>query len=65
MTDHYRVFISSTYLDNVKRREVVLEAIERAGRMVAVRMERFTADDRPTVGYQPRLPSLEVVRALP
>ena len=28
---------------------LVLEAIERAGRMVAVRMERFTADDRPTV----------------
>ena len=46
---HYRVFISSTYLDNVSRRQVVLEAIERAGRMVAVRMERFTADDRPTV----------------
>ncbi len=49
MADHYRVFISSTYLDNVKRRSVVLEAIERAGGMVAVRMERFTADDRPTV----------------
>jgi len=49
MPDHYRVFISSTYLDNVKRRNVVFEAIERAGRMVAVRMERFTADDRPTV----------------
>jgi formylglycine-generating enzyme required for sulfatase activity len=47
----YRVFISSTYLDNVVRRKVVLEAIERAGpgRMVAVRMERFTADERPTV----------------
>lgn len=49
MKDHYRVFISSTYLDNVTRRNVVLEAIERTGRMVAVRMERFTADDRPTV----------------
>ena len=47
--DHYRVFISSTYLDNEKRRNVVLQAVERAGQMVAVRMERFTADDRPTV----------------
>jgi len=49
MSDHYQVFISSTSLDNRKRREMVLEAIERAGRMVAVRMERFAADDRPTV----------------
>ena len=49
MKDHYRVFISSTYLDNVVRRKVVLEAIYRAGQMVAVCMERFTADDRPTV----------------
>ena len=49
MADHYRVFISSTALDNAKRRKVVLEAIERAGRMTAVRMERFTAEDRPTV----------------
>ncbi|HYV44901.1 MAG TPA: SUMF1/EgtB/PvdO family nonheme iron enzyme [Myxococcaceae bacterium] len=49
MTGHYRVFISSTYLDNVKRREVVVEAVERAGPMTAVCMERFTANDRPTV----------------
>ena len=49
MAGHYRVFISSTYLDNVIRRNIVLEAVERAGRMVAVRMERFTADERPTV----------------
>lgn len=49
MKGPYRVFISSTYLDNVARRRTVLEAIERAGDMVAVGMERFTADDRPTV----------------
>jgi len=49
MPERYQVFISSTFLDNRKRREVVLEAIERAGGMVAVRMERFTADDRPSV----------------
>lgn len=45
----YRVFISSTYLDNATRRRDVLEAIARAGRMMAVCMERFTADDRPTL----------------
>jgi len=50
MKDHYLVFISSTYLDNVARRRVVLEAVRRAGRMVAVGMEeQFTADERPTV----------------
>ncbi|HEY8210787.1 MAG TPA: SUMF1/EgtB/PvdO family nonheme iron enzyme [Myxococcaceae bacterium] len=45
----YRVFISSTYLDNVVRREEVVEAIQRTGQMVPVFMERFSADDRPTV----------------
>jgi formylglycine-generating enzyme required for sulfatase activity len=43
-----RVFISSTYLDNRERRELVRDAIERAG-MVAVGMETFPATDRPTV----------------
>src|SRR5262245_55673343 len=47
--DTYRVFISSTYLDNATRRKNVLEAIERAGRMVAVRLERFAADERPAL----------------
>jgi len=49
MTGRYRVFISSTYLDNAKRRELVLEAVERAGCMIAVRMDRFTAHDQPTL----------------
>jgi len=43
-----RVFISSTYLDNRQRRELVRGAIERAG-MIAVGMETFEACDRPTV----------------
>jgi len=49
MVDTYRVFISSTYLDNVVRRKKVLDVIARAGRMAAVAMEHFTAEDRPTV----------------
>jgi formylglycine-generating enzyme required for sulfatase activity len=43
-----RVFISSTYLDNKERRELVRKAVEMAG-MVAVGMETFPATDRPTV----------------
>jgi hypothetical protein len=38
----YSVFVSSTYLDNVERRKVVKEAIERAG-MQPIGMERFGA----------------------
>jgi hypothetical protein len=43
-----RVFISSTYLDNKHRRELVRDAIERAG-MIAAGMETFAASDRPSV----------------
>ena len=43
-----RVFISSTYLDNRRRRQVVEEAVIGAG-MVPVGMEHFTASARPTV----------------
>jgi formylglycine-generating enzyme required for sulfatase activity len=43
-----RVFISSTYLDNKARRDLVRGAIEQVG-MVAVGMETFPASDRPTV----------------
>jgi len=44
----YRVFISSTYLDNRGRRKVVQDAILHAG-MTPVGMERFTASTEPTV----------------
>ena len=44
----HRVFVSSTYLDNVERRKVVQDAITMAG-MVWHGMEIFTADTRPTV----------------
>ncbi|HED64819.1 MAG TPA: DUF4062 domain-containing protein [Planctomycetes bacterium] len=41
------VFLSSTYLDNRRRREMVADAVERAG-FHALRMERWTADERGT-----------------
>ncbi len=44
----YKVFVSSTYLDNVERRKVVEEAITMAD-MVWHGMEIFTATTRPTV----------------
>jgi hypothetical protein len=43
-----RVFISSTYLDNQRRRELVRDAIERA-EMVPIGMERFAASANPAV----------------
>ena len=43
--DTYRVFVSSTYLDNAERRKLVLDAIDRAS-MSAISMERWTADER-------------------
>ena len=43
-----RVFISSTYLDNAERRKVVVDAVLRA-EMLPVGMERFTANEHPTV----------------
>lgn len=43
-----KVFISSTHLDNAKRRELVHEAVLRA-EMYPVCMERFTASDMPPV----------------
>ena len=42
----YKVFVSSTYLDNKERREIVENAILRAG-MQPVGMERFNAAIRP------------------
>ncbi len=45
---HYRIFISSTYLDNAERRKIVEDAVLGAG-MQPVGMERFTASARPTV----------------
>lgn len=42
----YRVFISSTFLDNARRRKVVEDAVLAAG-MVPVGMERFAAESRP------------------
>jgi hypothetical protein len=50
----YKVFISSTYLDNVERRKVVENVVLRAG-MVPVGIERFTASARPTVQECERL----------
>ena len=44
----YKVFVSSTYLDNKVRLKVVVDAIQRA-EMVPVWMERFTAEAKPTV----------------
>jgi formylglycine-generating enzyme required for sulfatase activity len=44
----YRVFISSTYLDNVTRRKAMTEAILRAD-MQPVGMEWWTAEARPAV----------------
>ena len=48
--DHktYKVFISSTYLDNAERRKIVEDAVSRAD-MGPVGMERFTASAHPTV----------------
>jgi hypothetical protein len=42
----YRVFVSSTYLDNKERRKIVEDAIIRAG-MTPVGMERFAASTNP------------------
>lgn len=50
----YKVFISSTYIDNVERRKVVEDAVLRAD-MQPVGMERFTASARPTVEECERL----------
>lgn len=44
----YKVFISSTYLDNVKRIKVVEEAVQFAG-MIPVGMNYLTANTHPTV----------------
>ena len=44
----WRVFVSSTHLDNVHRRRLVHDAIVDAG-MVPVGMERFEASGRPPV----------------
>ncbi|MCC7011181.1 MAG: SUMF1/EgtB/PvdO family nonheme iron enzyme [Planctomycetes bacterium] len=43
----YAVFVSSTFLDNIERRELVIDAIQRAG-MRPVGMEWFTSASRPT-----------------
>ncbi len=50
----YKVFISSTYLDNVERRKVVEDAVLRAD-MLPVGMERFAASARPTLDECERL----------
>ncbi len=44
----YKVFVSSTYMDNKERRKIVQDAIAMAG-MVWHGMEIFTASTRPTV----------------
>ncbi|MCP4693937.1 MAG: DUF4062 domain-containing protein, partial [Desulfobacterales bacterium] len=44
----YKVFVSSTYLDNQERRKIVRDAITMAG-MVWHGMEIFTASTQPTV----------------
>ena len=44
----YKVFVSSTWLDNQQRRKVVEDAILHAG-MLPVGMERFAADTRPAL----------------
>ncbi|MDP8225188.1 MAG: SUMF1/EgtB/PvdO family nonheme iron enzyme [Candidatus Lernaella stagnicola] len=46
----YRVFISSTFIDNAERRKTVDDAIVSAG-MLPVGMEWFTASTRPTVEF--------------
>ena len=46
--ESFRVFISSTYLDNAERRKVVEDAVLRAD-MQPVGMERFTASPHPAV----------------
>ena len=51
---HFRVFISSTYLDNAERRRVVEDAILAAD-MQPVGMERFTASAHPTVAQCKKL----------
>jgi len=50
----YKVFISSTYLDNFERRRVVEDAVLRA-EMHPVGMERFTASANPTVAESEHL----------
>lgn len=50
----FRVFISSTYLDNEERRNLVTDVVIRAG-MVPVGMERFAASQRGTVEECERL----------
>ena len=40
----YTVFVSSTYLDNVERREIVEDAILRAG-LTPIGMERFALSE--------------------
>jgi hypothetical protein len=49
-----RVFISSTYIDNVDRRRLVENAVQQA-QMHPVGMERFTASAHPTVAECERL----------
>ncbi|MCX5645978.1 MAG: SUMF1/EgtB/PvdO family nonheme iron enzyme [Phycisphaerae bacterium] len=44
----YKVFVSSTYLDNQERRQIVEEAILQAD-MMPIGMERFTASTTPTM----------------
>lgn len=44
----YKVFISSTYLDNLRRRKIVEDAVIAAG-MQPVGMERFTAEKQTAV----------------
>ena len=46
----YSVFVSSTYLDNVDRRKIVMEAINDAG-MIPIAMERFGAAEEQVVDY--------------
>jgi sulfatase-modifying factor enzyme 1/uncharacterized protein DUF4062/NACHT domain-containing protein len=48
MTPAFKVFVSSTYIDNVDRREVVRDAIERAG-MKPEGMEIWSASARPAL----------------
>ena len=44
----YKVFVSSTYLDNTERRKIVQDSVTMAG-MVWHGMEIMTAGTRPTV----------------
>ncbi len=43
----YKVFVSSTYLDNIERRRIVQDAVTMAG-MVWHGMELFEANAKPT-----------------